>query len=60
MAKGLTKTTVKRKLKSITMMTKQLLDDKLTNPRSHVTMSPNKLLDLNKMLIIVMILILVN
>ena len=48
MAKGLTKTAVKRKLKTITGMTKQLLDDKLTNPRSHVTMSPNKLLDLNK------------
>ena len=48
MAKGLTKTAVKRRLKTITGMTKQLLDDKLTNPRSHVTMSPNKLLDLNK------------
>ena len=48
MAKGLTKTAVKRKLKTITGMTKQLLDDKLTNARSHVTMSTNILLDLNK------------
>lgn len=48
MAKGMTKTTVKRKLKSMTMVTKQLLDDKLSNPRSHVTMSPKDLMDLNR------------
>ena len=48
MAKGMTKTTVKRKLKSMTMVTKQLLDDKLSNPRSHVTMSPKALMDLNR------------
>tara|TARA_R100001163_G_scaffold34599_1_gene26682 strand:- start:617 stop:796 length:180 start_codon:yes stop_codon:yes gene_type:complete len=48
MAKGLTKTAVKARLKRMTIITKQLLDDKLTNARSHVVMSPNKLLDLNK------------
>ena len=48
MAKGLTKTAVKARLKRMTVITKQLLDDKLTNARSHVVMSPNKLLDLNK------------
>ena len=48
MAKGMTKTTVKRKLKSMTMVTKQLLDDKLSNPRSHVTMSTKDLMDLNR------------
>ena len=47
MAKGLTKTAVKRKLKGLVNSTKQLLDDKLSNPRSHVTMSPKDLLDLN-------------
>ncbi len=48
MAKGLTKTAVKRKLKGMVNSTKQLLDDKLSNPRSHVTMSPKDLLDLNR------------
>ena len=48
MAKGLTKTAVKARLKRMTMITKQLLDDKMINPRSHVVMSANKLLDLNK------------
>ena len=48
MAKGLTKTAVKRKLKGLVNSTKQLLDDKLSNPRSHVTMSPKDLLDLNR------------
>ena len=48
MAKGLTKTAVKARLKRMTIITKQLMDDKMTNPRSHVVMSPNKLLDLNK------------
>ena len=48
MAKGLTKTAVKRKLKRMVNSTKQLLDDKLSNPRSHVTMSPKDLLDLNR------------
>ena len=48
MAKGMTKTTVKRKLKSMTMVTKQLLDDKLSNPRSPVTRSPKDLMDLNR------------
>ena len=48
MAKGLTKTAVKARLKRMTMITKQLMDDKMTNPRSHVVMSANKLLDLNK------------
>ena len=48
MAKGLTKTAVKARLKRMTVITKQLMDDKMTNPRSHVVMSANKLLDLNK------------
>lgn len=48
MAKGLTKTAVKARLKRMTIITKQLMDDKMTNPRSHVVMSANKLLDLNK------------
>ena len=48
MAKALTKTAVKRKLKGLVNSTKQLLDDKLSNPRSHVTMSPKDLLDLNR------------
>jgi len=48
MAKGLTKTAVKARLKRMTMITKQLMDDKMTNRRSHVVMSANKLLDLNK------------
>ena len=48
MAKAMTKTAVKRKLKSMVNSTKQLLDDKLSNPRSHVTMSPKDLLDLNR------------
>ena len=48
MAKAMTKTAVKRKLKGMVNITKQLLDDKLSNPRSHVTMSPKDLLDLNR------------
>ena len=48
MAKGLTKTAVKARLKRMTIITKQLMADKMTNPRSHVVMSANKLLDLNK------------
>ena len=48
MAKGLTKTAVKARLKRMTIITKQLMEDKMTNPRSHVVMSANKLLDLNK------------
>ena len=48
MAKAMTKTAVKRKLKGLVNSTKQLLDDKLSNPRSHVTMSPKDLLDLNR------------
>ena len=48
MAKKLTKTAVKARLKRMTIITKQLMDDKMTNPRSHVVMSANKLLDLNK------------
>ena len=48
MAKGLTKTAVKARLKRMTIITKQLMDDKMTNPRSHVDMSAKKLLDLNK------------
>ncbi len=47
MAKGLTKTAVKARLKRMTMITKQLLDDKMTNPRSHVVMSAKDLLALN-------------
>ena len=39
MAKGLTKTAVKARLKRMTIITKQLMDDKMTNPRSHVVMS---------------------
>jgi hypothetical protein len=48
MAKAMTKTAVKRKLKGLVNSTNQLLDDKLSNPRSHVTMSPKDLLDLNR------------
>ena len=48
MAKAMTITAVKRKLKGLVNSTKQLLDDKLSNPRSHVTMSPKDLLDLNR------------
>jgi hypothetical protein len=48
MAKAMTKTAVKRKLKTMVTCTKMLLDDKLSNPRSHVTMSPKDLLDLNR------------
>jgi hypothetical protein len=48
MPKAMTKTAVKRKLKGLVNSTKQLLDDKLSNPRSHVTMSPKDLLDLNR------------
>jgi len=48
MAKAMTKTAVKRKLKTMVMCTKMLLDDKLSNPRSHVTMSPKDLVDLNR------------
>jgi hypothetical protein len=46
--KAMTKTAVKRKLKTMVMCTKMLLDDKLSNPRSHVTMSPKDLVDLNR------------
>ncbi len=47
MAKGLTKTAVKARLKRMAITTKQLMDDKMTNPRSHVTMSAKDLLALN-------------
>jgi|TARA_Y100001951_G_C11108409_1_gene166048 hypothetical protein len=47
MAKGMTKTAVKRKLKTMVTVTKQLLDDRMTNPRTHVTMAPKDLLALN-------------
>ena len=47
MAKGMTKTAVKRKLKTMVSVTKQLLDDRMTNPRTHVTMAPKDLLALN-------------
>jgi len=46
--KAMTKTAVKRKLKTMVMCTKMLLDDKLSNPRSHVTMSQKDLVDLNR------------
>ena len=46
--KAMTKTAVKRKLKTMVMCTKMLLDDKLSNPRSHVTMSPKDLVALNR------------
>tara|TARA_R100000306_G_scaffold13656_1_gene16372 strand:+ start:822 stop:998 length:177 start_codon:yes stop_codon:yes gene_type:complete len=45
--KAMTKTAVKRKLKTMVSVTKQLLDDRMTNPRTHVTMSPKDLLALN-------------
>ena len=45
--KGLTKTAVKRKLKTMVTVTKQLLDDRMTNPRTHVVMTPKDLLALN-------------
>ncbi len=47
MAKAMTKTAVKRKLKTMVTVTKQLLDDRMTNPRTHVVMSPKDLLALN-------------
>ena len=47
MPKGMTKTAVKRKLKTMVSVTKQLLDDRMTNPRTHVTMTPKDLLALN-------------
>ena len=47
MPKGMTKTAVKRKLKTMVTVTKQLLDDRMTNPRTHVTMTPKDLLALN-------------
>ena len=47
MAKGLTKTAVKARLKRMTIITKQLMDDKMTNPRRHVVMSAKDLLALN-------------
>ena len=46
--KAMTKTAVKRKLKTMVMCTKMLLDEKLSNPRSHVSMSPKDLVDLNR------------
>tara|TARA_R110002072_G_scaffold264815_1_gene423724 strand:- start:199 stop:375 length:177 start_codon:yes stop_codon:yes gene_type:complete len=45
--KAMTKTAVKRKLKTMVSVTKQLLDDRMTNPRTHVTMAPKDLLALN-------------
>ena len=48
MARKLTKTQTKKKYMTIVNATKRLLDDKLSNPRSHVTMSPKDLLDLNR------------
>ena len=45
--KAMTKTAVKRKLKTMVTVTKQLLDDRMTNPRTHVTMAPKDLLALN-------------
>ena len=45
--KKLTKTQVKRKLKTMVTVTKQLLDDRMTNPRTHVVMTPKDLLALN-------------
>ena len=47
MAKGMTKTAVKRKLKTMVTVTKQLLDDRMTNSRTHVSMAPKDLLALN-------------
>jgi len=47
MPKGLTKTAVKARLKRMVILTKQLLDDRMTNPRTHVTMAPKDLLALN-------------
>ena len=43
----MTKTAVKRKLKTMVSVTKQLLDDRMPNPRTHVTMAPKDLLALN-------------
>ena len=47
MAKGMTKTAVNRKQKTMVKVTKQLLDDRMKNPRTHVVMSPKDLLALN-------------
>jgi hypothetical protein len=47
MPKGMTKTAVKRKLKTMVTVTKQLLDDRMTNPKTHVTIAPKDLLALN-------------
>ena len=43
----MTKTAVKSKLKTMVTVTKQLLDERMTNPRTHVVMSPKDLLALN-------------
>ena len=47
MAKGLTKTAVKARLKRMTIIPKQLMDAKMTHPRTHVVMSSKDLLALN-------------
>ena len=44
---GIMKALTKKKLKTMVGATKSLLDDKMSNPRSHVTMSPKDLLALN-------------
>jgi|TARA_R110000823_G_C15781605_1_gene485135 hypothetical protein len=48
MAKKLTKTQVKKKYMSIVNATKRLLDDKLSQPKTSVTMSPKDLMMINE------------
>jgi len=46
--KKLTKTQVKKKYMSIVNATKRLLDDKLSQPKTSVTMSPKDLMIINE------------
>jgi hypothetical protein len=48
MAKKLTKTQTKKKYLTIVNATKRLLDDKLSQPRSHVTMTAKDLMSVNE------------
>jgi|TARA_R100001163_G_scaffold63854_1_gene56708 hypothetical protein len=48
MARKLTKTQTKKKYMTIVNATKRLLDDKLSQPRSHVTMTAKDLMAVNE------------
>ena len=51
MAKKLTKTQTKKKYMTIVNATKRLADDKMSQPRSHVTMTLKNLMAVNEKLI---------